>query len=134
MGYRSALVAVVYSSDEDALTTYMARDKLTYGEDSIFTHFKGQLKRITIPFTRQTCYALVLEQNDVKWYPDYPEVVSWHRFMEEAEEHDLSYEFIRIGENSDDIENLEGGDVDGLLYTVRNIERDYPQPTKEEIL
>ena len=134
MGYRSIVTAVVYGSDE-ALTAYMAKDKLEHGDDSVFVHFKGQLKRQTIAFAKGTIHALLIELNGVKWYDDYSDVKAWHRFMDASEAHDLSYEFIRIGEDYDDIQKEEGGDaIDGLIYTTFNIEKDYPQPTKEELL
>ena len=134
MGYRSQVTAVIYGSDE-ALTAYMTKDKLEHGDDSVFVHFKGQLKRQTIAFAKNTVHALLLELNDVKWYEDYSDVKAWHRFMDASEAHDLSYEFIRIGEDYDDIQKEEGGDViEGLIYTTCSIEKDYPQPTKEEIL
>ena len=132
MGYRSYLKAVVYG-EEEALTAYMTKEKLQ--AESIFTHFKGQLKLMSIPFARQTVHALMLELSDVKWYDDYDEVIAWTQFMQQAPDNDLNYEFIRIGEDYDDIEKDENGDsIDGLLYTSCSIEKDYPQPTKEELL
>lgn len=134
MGYRSAVTAIVYGDEAD-LTTYMTKDKLEHGDDSIFVHFKGQLKRFEIEFAKGTLSALMLALDHVKWYDDYKDVLAWHRFMELSENHDLNYEFIRIGEDYDDIQKEEGGDaVDGLLYTSVSIERDFPQPTKEETL
>ncbi len=135
MGYRSRLTAVVYSGDEEALTTYMAKEKLEHGDKSIFTHFKGHLKRIAIPFAKETVHALLLELTDVKWYDEYDDVKAWTRFMEDSPNHDLNYELVRIGEDHDDIQNEQDGEqVDGLLYTLCTIEKDYPQPTKEELL
>lgn len=134
MGYRSNVTAIVYGSEE-ALTTYMTKEKLEHGDNSIFTHFKGQLKRITIPFAKAESYALLLEVRDVKWYDDFTHVVAWHRFMDNCEENDCSFEFIRVGEDYDDVDKQEGGaEIDGLLYTSCTIEKDYPQPTKEETL
>ena len=134
MGYRSAVTAAVYG-DYETLTTYMAKDKLEHGDDSIFAHFKGQLKRFEIPFHKGVLSVLMIELDHVKWYDEYIDVKSWHRFMDGCEESDLSYEFVRIGEDYDDIDRQEGGvATEGLLYTSVSIEKDYPQPTKEEIL
>jgi hypothetical protein len=132
MGYRSYLKAVVYG-EEEALTAYMTKEKLQ--AESIFTHFKGQLKLMSIPFARQTVHALMLELSDVKWYDDFPDVIAWTQFIQQAPDHNLNYEFVRVGEESGDIERDEGGDsVDGLLYPRTVIETDFPQPTKEELL
>ena len=133
MGYRSRLTSIVYG-EEEALTTYMAKEKLA-NADNVFTMFNGQLKRITIPFAKCNVDALLLELEHVKWYDDYSDVKRWTQFMQQAPDNNLNYEFIRIGEDHDDIEREEGGDsIDGLLYTICSIEKDYPQPTKEEIL
>jgi hypothetical protein len=133
MGYRSVVTAIVYG-DEEALTTYMTKEKLS-SEDNVFTMFKGQLKHMALPFARKTVYALQLELEHVKWYDEYEDVVRWTQFMQQAPDNDLNYEFIRIGEDYDDIEKDEGGDsIDGLLYTTVSIEKDYPQPSKEELL
>lgn len=134
MGYRSAVTAVIYG-DEEMLTAYMTKEKLEHGDKSVFAYFKGQLKRIEIPFTKAPLHALLLEQDHVKWYDDYDDVKAWHRFMEDCPNHDLNYEFIRIGEDHDDIQQEQDGEaIDGLLYTTVNIEKDYPKPTKEEVL
>jgi hypothetical protein len=133
MGYRSGITAIVYG-EEQALTTYMAKEKLATA-DNVFTMFSGRLKRITIPFMKCNVDALLLELEHVKWYDDYSDVKRWTRFMLQAPDNNLNYEFIRVGEDHDDIEQGNGGnDIDGLLYTVCTIEKDYPQPTKEEIL
>lgn len=134
MGYRSAVTAVIYG-DEDTLVKYMALEKLEHSNDSVFVHFKGQLKRITIPFSKAPLEALMLELTGVKWYDGYDDVKAWTRFMEASVEHELNYEFVRIGEDHDDIQQEQDGEaIDGLLYTVCTIEKDYPQPTKEEVL
>lgn len=39
-----------------------------------------------------------------KWYPDYPEVKMWEDFLRQLSSNEIEYDFIRIGEDNDDIE------------------------------
>lgn len=39
-----------------------------------------------------------------KWYSDYAEVREWIDFFELCDDDDLQYEFMRIGENYEDVE------------------------------
>ena len=73
---------------------------------------------------------------NVKWYDTYDDVkafeVFWNRFVDiadTAEEDDepvaWACEFIRIGENMEDIEERSSTDSDWLLQVNRTIERNY---------
>jgi len=44
--------------------------------------------------------------NDWKWYPSYENVALWENFFDELDDEDNTewYDFIRIGENDNDIE------------------------------
>ena len=48
---------------------------------------------------------------DVKWYPNYEDVKAHHTLMERAvEDHGASYYFVRVGEETDDIETQYNGE------------------------
>ena len=74
--------------------------------------------------------------SDWKWYDDYDDVKCHERLLDLAEEYidaqnsnkamrnlTISYGFVRIGEETDDIDTKYGGD-DGysLIYPTRSIE------------
>jgi hypothetical protein len=75
----------------------------------------------------------------VKWYESYPEVVAfdafWEKFcqtadgeVEEGSEDEpvlWACEFIRIGENTDDIEERTSSDSEWLMQVSRVIDRNY---------
>lgn len=42
--------------------------------------------------------------NNSKWYSDYPEVKMWENFLKQLSSNDIKYDFIRIGEDNDDVE------------------------------
>ena len=82
----------------------------------------------------------------VKWYDEYPEVIAFNRFVDllqelspyyEVENKDEEghvtgvskesawcYEFIRVGENYEDIETDRSIEADGILYVNRSIHID----------
>ena len=73
---------------------------------------------------------------DVKWYESYSEVIAfeqfWDKFRElvEAEPEgdepcDWAGEFIRLGENTEDIEQKCSTDAEWLLQVSRVIENNY---------
>lgn len=103
MGYRSAVMALVYPA--------------TTGETDARAEQYELLKTLM-----NTSYKFVWEElgncfewvdrdellkfacSDVKWYPSYPDVQAFEKFIEEIEAMGYDTEFIRVGENYDDIE------------------------------
>ena len=74
--------------------------------------------------------------DNIKWYEGYPEVIAfeqfWDRFNELVEQEededdpcDWAAEFIRLGENTEDIEEKSIGDSHWLLQVNRYIETNY---------
>ena len=74
--------------------------------------------------------------SDLKWYESYPEVVAfdafWEKFCELADESqegdepvDWACEFVRIGENTDDIEEKSSNEAEWLLQVNRVIDTNY---------
>jgi hypothetical protein len=76
--------------------------------------------------TSRPKYKIVdIEGSDWKWYEDYEDVKMWHKFMEESEEFGLMWEFVRCGENTDDIEEKSSDENEGFLYAVTDIACEY---------
>ena len=57
----------------------------------------------------------------VKWYDDYPEIKTFMSFLNEIAELDFEYEFLRMGEDANDIESVTSDGADGLLEVRRDI-------------
>ena len=119
MGYRSDVKALIYPAggehnllNYDKLKTLMNttfKDVLDYWQDPYFTW--DDKHRV-----------LKFDANSIKWYDSYPEVTSFIKFLEEAHELEYEYEFIRLGEEDDDVEDDRTGDAEGYMYVSRSIE------------
>ena len=119
MGYRSDVKALIYpQGGEHNLLNYdklkllmntTFKDVMDYWEDPYFTWDDKHR-------------ALVFDANSVKWYDSYPEIVRFIKFLQEVHELEYEYEFIRIGEDDNDIETDSTGDAEGFLYVSRSIE------------
>lgn len=55
--------------------------------------------------------SFILYGADWKWYPSYPDVQAWDKLWENMQDIEgISGYFVRVGEESDDIEEMEFGD------------------------
>lgn len=128
MGYRSEVRSCIYGEPE-LLDSFIASRKLI--DDVVFSDkdegFKNDLKIISkeLNYRKQTIKILDLYGENWKWYDEYEYVKAWVKLLEEAELAGLSYEFMRVGEESGDIEYESGGDVEGFLYSSTQIVCDY---------
>ena len=132
MGYRSDVVSAFYvntteDNQADALQGLRAWYMLKKGEceaqdkssaDWLFPNFR-EVKR-----------GYVFEAQDVKWYDSFEEVQMFDAladsfkaaFIEDIDgEADHAYEFIRTGEEDDDIQREEDGASDYVLQVQRSI-------------
>ena len=114
MGYLSQVQAIVYGKN-DALLEYIAVEKLR--PDSIFRHLEGLLTHKVL----DDMGVLELLAEDVKWYSYYHDVITWYRFMGESESYGLNFEFVRVGEDDEDIETENGGEDVGFYLNVQTI-------------
>jgi hypothetical protein len=128
MGYRSEVKAVFYAPQEKwaAMKLYVDENFPTVGDlikDEDLKEFDTGLY----------C-GYLFEQDDVKWYDSYAEVIAFHKFVgafleladgENAQELQWSFEFVRVGEDYEDIEFKRSEDCDNLLDVRREIEVNY---------
>lgn len=119
MGYRSDVKALIYPlGGEHNLLEY---DKLkllfnttfqdvfeAWGED----YFSWNDKHRVLEF----------DANSVKWYDSYHEVQMFVKFLEEVRDLGYEYEFLRIGEEDEDIEADSTGDAENYMYVERTIQ------------
>jgi hypothetical protein len=123
MGYRSDVAAVFYVSKVEHFPVL----KLWLQENFPMDTFHDNIRW----FDR----GMVFECEDVKWYESYPDVQAFDaaqgKFIDlcNAEVSEgtptFNYEFIRIGEDIEDVEvEREGIDYEYLLEVIRNISID----------
>lgn len=119
MGYRSDVKALIYPlGGEHNLLEY---DKLkllfnttfqdvfeAWGED----YFSWNDKHRVLEF----------DANSVKWYDSYPEVQRLVKFLAEVQDLGYEYEFLRIGEDDNDVESMNSGDAENYMYVERTIQ------------
>mgnify|MGYP003344550904 CR=1 FL=1 len=132
MGYRSSVASVVYTWEENEWPVL----KLFVEENFP----KGELTECIEPFnakgTRRNCvhnfwgYKFVCE--DVKWYDNYPFVKDFNKFTQRLcilidgeglgidKKENWAYEFVRIGEELDDVEREGAGDHAFLIDVSRS--------------
>jgi hypothetical protein len=119
MGYRSDVQALIYPANGDTNLLEYDKLKLLFG-----TTFKDVFEAWGPDYFSWDDKHRVLkfDANSVKWYDSYPEVASFPKFLADVQELGYEYEFIRIGEEDDDIETDSTGDANGFMYVSRTIE------------
>jgi hypothetical protein len=119
MGYRSDVKALIYPvSGETNLLEY---EKL---KTLMNTTFKDVFEAWDDEYFKwnDKCRVLEFSAESIKWYDSYPDIQKFTNFLEEVRELEYEYEFIRLGEDMDDIEEDSTGDSQGFLYVSRSIE------------
>lgn len=121
MGYRSDVMALVYPGES---TEHLSRADLyeqlktlmntTYKEvmDEWGSSFEWLDRKLVLKFSI----------NDVKWYPGYSSVDLFTNFMNDVQDLGYQTEFVRIGEETEDVEQRFSADAVYHLQVVRSIE------------
>lgn len=104
MGYRSTIAVAIYGTERDAdqyavLKTLMNTTfKDVYAENDAHAEWLDRTR------------VLMFRFEGVKWYETYPDVQRFTTMLREIEKIGAyNYEFIRLGEDDDDIERENGG-------------------------
>lgn len=123
MGYRSDVKAVFYTSDKEQWPAL----RLFVDEN-----FPGELKGNLEIIGSSTYCGYVFSCEDVKWYDGYPDVQAYNKFVfdytelvEGEAELPWVYEFIRVGEDADDVETTQAGEPGYVIRVRRSIECDF---------
>ena len=123
MGYRSDVMAVFYTYDPNEFPAI----KL-FIDENIPEWFRGDEYMST--FTKTDLMGIKFHMSDVKWYPSFADIDGFERgmgvFKGLADETDSKwcFEFIRLGEEIEDIEERQSYGSNNLLYVSRTIESD----------
>ncbi len=121
MGYRSQVVAAFYAAEVKDFPVL----KLWLNENFPMKEFGNCVRW----FNR----GMLFELDDVKWYDNYPDIKSFNEAVEtfrdlfcvgNAQMLAGAYEFMRIGEDYEDIETMRDGDYDYVLNCLRSIDID----------
>lgn len=120
MGYRSDVKSVIYG-DKATLDAFIVSTKLRHAGETL----DWIIANCEVHELLGNEAVLLLQVDNVKWYPEYPETELWDTLCTEAVERGLCWEFVRIGEEYEDIE-YEAGAPDhlrttGLLSVHRSI-------------
>ena len=109
MGYRSEVAIAMKKEDaKEFLENYVKGTKLEGGE-----------------VVKELPHVTVITFSDIKWNTWYPEVAEAESFLDKLEETEKYYEFVRIGEDFDDVEirnfQPEDNEYDFVLGVKREI-------------
>jgi hypothetical protein len=124
MGYRSDVRAHVYPArvTGDPDNTVAAADGYARLKVIMNTTYKEFMEYWEENFVwNDNNQFLDFSMNYVKWYDNYPEIKTFMSFLDEIAELDFQYEFIRLGEDSNDVETQASVESDGLLQVRRDI-------------
>jgi hypothetical protein len=119
MGYRSDVQALIYPANGD--TNLLEYDKLKLLFNTTFRNVFEAWGEDYFSWN-DAHRALKFSANSVKWYDSYPEVLTFVKFLADVQELGYEYEFLRLGEEDDDIEEDSTGDSEGFMYVQRTIE------------
>lgn len=94
MGYRSQIA--LKTTTEGYLIMKQMNDAIETKEDRPLDYM--EIQKTTFGFYK-------ISQDDLKWYDSYPDVQNFNKMLEKLEAEDIPYSFIRIGEESNDVEH-----------------------------
>ena len=138
MGYRSDVAYTIrFTSDDErakqSFYTFIAEAKARAATAGCFGEEEGRWRDGGFEVD-EARYRINFSAHDVKWYSDYTDV-KWHEALieladewanDEDNHSEIAYAFVRIGEETEDIEEKNGGDYDYSWVQVnRSIERDW---------
>jgi hypothetical protein len=119
MGYRSDVKALIYPQSGDQNLLEYNKLKLLFN-----TTFKDVFEAWGKEYFEwdDDHRVLIFDANSIKWYDSYPEVGKFVQFLADVQGLGYEYEFLRLGEEDDDIEDDSTGDANGFMYVSRSIE------------
>jgi hypothetical protein len=127
MGYRSQVTAVIYPADPaDPMSHELYKEYETEKYNALRVLMSTKFEMIMDKWFGGEAswddrnHRLVFEMQDVKWYEGYEDVTAFNAMLIEVTELGYCSEFVRVGEETDDIEHRYEGE--GLKY-ILNVQR-----------
>lgn len=120
MGYRSQVAVVIYGDSRDAEKYALLKTLMNTTFKEAYTEFDGNAE------WHDDKHVLEFKLDEVKWYDSYPDVKLFMGMLDGIGDIEgFNYEFMRIGEDDDDVERQTGGENCLYLLSVsRAIEVD----------
>ena len=128
MGYRSEVCVVFYCPKEDYPVMKLFMDENEPKDNQLFDKSNEDYYEVCDLDDKMMVKFLF---PDVKWYETYSEVIEFMEFIEafgkiaNSESSTWNYEFIRLGEEYEDIDTRESDDSDNLIQVRREIEYNF---------
>jgi hypothetical protein len=129
MGYRSDVALGIAFPNNAALVSFLTAQKLTGTKEMQEAIKQFGVTHMSAAYKEHVVLWVYEEQ--VKWYPDYPEVMAYNQIIQNAKDLDYSTIEIEIGEETNDIkfEVYQGEKSDSAcLYDVFGIQREIVRP------
>lgn len=131
MGYYSEVRCVIYGEPEHMLP-YVTALKLTH--TTIFKEWAGHISEYMVEFSPNGLHVLDLNMSSVKWYPEFSNVRDWIGILHDIDEQhdydgppaDIQYEFMRVGEELDDVERRRSCTNECFLNVRVTVDEDLP--------
>jgi hypothetical protein len=111
MGYRSDVRSIIRGSTE-LVTALLVRARLE-GNKALESFDSYITKEETEADTE-----IYLEIDDIKWYDADSDVRDWEKLLQIAEDMQLEWEFIRSGEDNDDVDHRIGENKDSYEFWI----------------
>ena len=120
MGYRSDVAVVIYGDGRDDEKYELIKTLMNTTFKDVYAENEGY------ETWYDTAHVLEFKLGGVKWYDSYPDVDRFmHMLAEIGDIEGLNYEFMRVGEDADDIEAKQGGMfIEYILSVTRSIRVD----------
>ena len=124
MGYRSDVMAVFYTYEPNeypAMKLFIDENMPeVFKTDEYMRTFEGQNGKL---------FGVKFTMNGWKWYESYPEIQGFDETMRKFEEladegSKWHWEFVRLGEEVEDVEERHSYNSENLIYVNRTIESD----------
>jgi hypothetical protein len=122
MGYRSNLMVLIYPDVPTVADEQENYDQLKVLMATTFKHVADADGFGEYMKWQDNDRVLKFDIHDVKWYPDYPDVKMFETMLStfaDGEIEGYCTEFIRTGEEADDIEERSSGDNRQYFLAVR---------------
>ena len=140
MGYRSDVEIAIYGEEEHMVALIAAQriEGAKWLEDEDYYDIrKYHITPYNKPDIKFSMVMIHASFQGIKWYDGYEDVDSWHKLLRDAQAEHLSdhlcTEFVRVGEESNDIvEYYEGDDVQHYIYAVQSIDNTLPVFEEEQ--
>ena len=133
MGYRSDVAIGIAFDTYEQFVSFVTKTKLSpdFSQEEFDAYYHTIYKH-----GESEVHTIYMYNEDVKWYPGYPDV-EWHnKLMEEAKKSDASVYFIRIGEELGDIEtdysSSNSSDSMDALFNMMGVNQSIYAPVSEQ--